>query len=94
MSGIVFSHPVEGSRQELVVLVQKRNFTDPETGGNYTVKRYRSSKSINEEGWRHELIELVPDNKDREKYPILKFVPEDDTDLQTIAEFIEVLDLK
>ena len=69
----VFRSPVEGTRQGRIVLVQKRNMTDPETGGSYTVKRYESTKSISREGWRHESVRLIPDNPDREKYPILEF---------------------
>jgi len=84
----VFRRPVEGTRQGRVLLVEKRNLTDPETGGSYTVKRYRSSKAETEEGWTHESIELIPDNKD---FPTLRFVAADDTDLRVIAEFVGVL---
>jgi hypothetical protein len=87
----VFRSPVEGTRQGRIVLVQKRNMTDPETGGSYTVKRYESTKSIGQESWRHESIRLIPDNPDREKYPVLGFSPEDDADLRVIAEFIQML---
>lgn len=87
----VFRSPVEGTRQGRIVLVQKRNMTDPETGGSYTVKRYESTKSISQEGWRHESIRLIPDNQDRQKYPILEFTPEDDADLRVVAEFIQML---
>lgn len=87
----VFQSPVVGSRQGRVLLVQKRGFTDPETGGNYTVKRYQSKKAVTEQGWRHERIELVPDNPDRERFPVLTFTPEDDTDLRVISEFIQML---
>jgi hypothetical protein len=87
----VFRRPVEGTRQGRIVLVQKRNMTDPETGGSYTVKRYESAKSIGQEGWRHESIRLIPDNPDRERYPILESTPEDDTDLRVVAEFIQML---
>ncbi len=87
----VFRSPVEGARQGRIVLVQKRNMTDSETGGSYTVKRYRSTKSMGEEGWRHESIQLIPDNPDRERFPILAFSSEDDADLQVVAEFIQML---
>ena len=87
----VFRSPVEGTRKGRIVLVQERNMTDPETGGSYTVKRYESTKSISQEGWRHESIRLIPDNPDRKKYPILDFSPEDETDLRVIAEFIQML---
>ncbi len=87
----VFQHPVVGSRQGRILLVQKRGFSDPETAGNYTVKRYRSTKTQDDTGWRHELIELIPDNPDRARFPVLRFVQADDQDLRVIAEFVEAL---
>ncbi len=87
----VFRSPVEGTRQGRIVLVQKRDMADPETGGAYTVKRYRSTKSNDEDGWSHESIQLIPDNSDREKFPVLVFTPKDDVDLCVIAEFIQML---
>lgn len=87
----IFRKDVGGSRQGLVVLVQKRGFTDPETGGSYTVKRYRSIKASDEEGWQHETIELIPDNKE---YPVLKFDRStDEDDLKVVAEFMSVLEM-
>lgn len=90
----VFRAGVGGSRQNRILLVQRRDFTDPETGGAYTVKRYQSQKVITEEGWRHERIRLIPDNPDRARFPILEFTPEDDADLRVIAEFVQSLDLR
>ena len=87
----VFRSPVEGTRQGRIVLVQKRNITDLETGGSYTVKRYQSTKSTTKDSWSHESIQLIPDNPDREKFPILEFYSADDTDLRIIAEFIQML---
>src|SRR5947207_8282528 len=87
----VFRSPVEGTRQGRIVLVQKRDMTDPETGGSYTVKRYQSAKSATEDGWKHESIQLIPDNSDREKFPVLEFSAEDDADLRVAAEFIQML---
>ncbi len=87
----VFRAGVSGTRQNRVLLVQRRDFTDPDTGGGYTVKRYESQKATTEEGERHERIWLVPDNPDRAAFPVLEFTPEDDTDLRVIAEFIQML---
>ena len=81
----VFRASVGGTRQGRVLLVQKRDLTDPETGGSYTVKRYRSSKAQTEEGWTHESIELIPDNKE---FPTLRFLADDDAELRVIAEFV------
>ena len=87
----VFRTGVSGTRQNRILLVQKRDFTDPETGGGYTVKRYESKKTTTEEGWSHEQIRLIPDNPDRAAFPVLEFTPEDDADLRVIAEFIQML---
>jgi hypothetical protein len=87
----VFRGGVTGTRQGLVVLVDKLESTDPETGGNYTVKRYRSAKSATEDGWRHESIRLIPDNPNRDKFPVLEFSREDEADLRVVAEFVEML---
>jgi uncharacterized protein len=88
----VFRHPVVGSRLVRVVLVQKRDISDPETGGNFTVRRYRSIKTQDESGWRHDLIELVPDNPDRRMFPVMRFTPEDQEDLRIVAEFVAMLE--
>ncbi|MHB8521001.1 MAG: HNH endonuclease domain-containing protein [Limisphaerales bacterium] len=90
----VFHNPVVGSRQGRVLLVQRRRISDPETGGNFTVKRYSSTKIVDENGWRHDIIELIPDNPDRQKYPVMQFTPEDDEDLRVIAEFVAMLNLQ
>src|SRR5690606_5831265 len=39
-----------GSRQDRLVLVQVHKHFDPEDGGRYTVKRYRSTKQSSEDG--------------------------------------------
>lgn len=87
----VFRAGVSGTRQRRILLVQKRDFTDPETGGGYTVKRYESKKTTTEDGWSHERIRLLPDNPDRAAFPVLEFTPEDDADLRVVAEFIQTL---
>ena len=79
------SHPV-GSRQGKIVLVQSHGLADPETGGSYTVKRYRSEKSSSVEGeWRHTKVTLEPLNP--EFKPII-LQPEDEDSIQVIAEYI------
>lgn len=43
-----------GSREGKVVVVQHRDIADPETGGRFTIKRYRSEKEAGPDGtWRH-----------------------------------------
>jgi DUF2075 family protein len=82
------SHPV-GSRQGKIVLVQYHGLADPETGGSYTVKRYRSEKSASVEGeWKHTEIILEPLNS--EFKPII-LEPEDEGAVQVIAEYLGTL---
>ena len=85
----IFRAPVEGTRQGKIVLVQFRDETDPETGGRYTVKRYRSEKAASEDGtWRHIRITLKPNNP---AFKPIEFTADDENDIRVIAELIEVL---
>jgi DUF2075 family protein/SOS-response transcriptional repressor LexA len=49
-----------GSRNGKIVLVQSTSIHDAEFGSGYTVKEYQSSKTVSDEGWRHESIILKP----------------------------------
>jgi len=84
----LFSYPVEGSRQERLALAQHRGITDPDQGGTYTVRRYRSKKSVNEnESLEHFEVILEP--------LYLEFDPlvfkENAEELEVVAEVAEVL---
>ncbi len=75
-----------GSRSGKIVLVQSSDIEDPETGGQYTVKKYTSEKEIpNDETWRHTRILLKPLNPEFE--PIV-FDKREIEDFKIIAEFI------
>lgn len=88
-SHCLFSSPVEGSREGRILLVQHHAISDPETGGNYTVKRYQSKKVVDADGvWRHTEISLVPINPAHK--PILLHEGAQD-EVRVIAEFVEVL---
>lgn len=85
----LFHSPVEGTRQGRILLVQHRDIEDPESGGKYTIKRYRSKKESDTTGsWRHEEIRLEPENPDFRPI-VLKGVSDDE--LRAIAEVVEVL---
>jgi len=85
----VFGHPVEGSRQGRIVVVEHRSISDPDTGGSYTVKRYESEKVADPDGgWRHDQIRLLPD-ADAPGYEPIVLSP--DAEVRVIAELIEVL---
>ncbi len=78
-----------GSRNGLVVLVESRLVSDPETSQRFTIKRYKSEKeNLGSDQWKHKKIILSPDNKDF-KDIILENVSGDD--FRVVAEFIEVL---
>jgi DUF2075 family protein/SOS-response transcriptional repressor LexA len=83
----VFRARPPGSRQGKVVLVQYRGPWDPETGGAFTVKRYRSRKLLQEDDtWQHEEITLEPLNKDFD--PIV-LTAKEEGDVVVVAEFIK-----
>jgi uncharacterized protein len=80
-----------GTRNGKIVLVQHRNISDPEHGGSYTIKRYRSEKeTTKDETWKHKIIELIPESNDPKFKPIV-FDGEKDGDLRVVAEFVAVL---
>ncbi len=87
-SWCLFQSPVTGTRQGRIVLAQHRSFTDPETGGSYTVKRFTSAKVSHADGWQHTAIRLEPLNPEHEP---IELSPEQGEDLSVVAEFLEVL---
>ena len=85
----VFAAPVEGSRQGKIVLAQLRSERDPESGERYTVKRYSSEKSIDEDDtWRHLKITLHPLNPE---YSPIVLTAEDENSVSVVAEFVATL---
>jgi hypothetical protein len=85
----LFGSPVEGSRDGRILLVEHRAIDNPDNGGSYTVKRYRSRKrAVEGELWEHEEIVLEPLNPEY-KSIVLRDVAEGE--LRVIAELVEVL---
>jgi len=86
---LVFRSDPSGTRQGKIVLVQYRGPADPDTGGSYAVKRFRSSKvsklSDGDESWRHRQIILAPDNKD---YKPIVLNPKHEADFKIVAEYL------
>jgi uncharacterized protein len=71
------------------VLCQYRGPEDPETGGSFTVKRYRSTKTQSADGtWTHTRITLEPLNPEFE--PII-LMPTVEGEVQIVAELVAVL---
>ena len=89
----VFRRDVAGSRGGTVLLVQHSAISDPETGGSYTVKEYRSLKVEDPEpgedsSWTHTAIQLVPRNKN---FQPIWINPDQVDELRVIAECVHVM---
>ena len=81
-----------GSRDGKVVLVWHRGCTDPALGGEFSIKRYRSTKVAAGDGtWSHREIRLEPLNPDPAYQPLV-FAPDAEGDLRMIGEFVAVLE--
>lgn len=85
----VFSADVSGSRHGKIVLAQHRDIHDSESGGSYTVKKYKSKKKFEKDGsWRHEEIILEPLNKD---YELIILPNIEEGEFKIVAEFVDIL---
>ncbi len=90
-SWCLFRASPAGDRGGKVVLAELRDMADPELGGRYTVKLYRSEKAASEDGeWSHERIVLSPDS-DRGGYEAIEFAPEDEGKVRIVAELVAVV---
>lgn len=88
-SWCLFREPSEGSRNGKVVIVQSRDIQDPDTGGQYTVKIYRSEKAEVEDSWTHSIIRLEPDSNDTAFHALI-LEADSSTSLQVIGEFVGI----
>ena len=79
----VFRYNVAGTRQGRLLLIER--FGHTETTAGFTVKRFRSLKSADEEGWRHERIVLEPLNPAFEAWELTP------GEFRVVAEFVAVL---
>jgi SOS-response transcriptional repressor LexA len=86
----VFRAKPAGTRQGKILLVQYQGPADPDTGGAYAVKRYRSDKVMDEATGElvNTLVTLSPENPD---YDPIELTPEFEHDVLVIAEFVSVL---
>lgn len=82
-SGLVSAQRLRSDRD-----TGQRAGIDPETGERFTIKRYRSRKTEDENGWRHVEITLEPVNPDFD--PIV-IGADDEGEAGVVAELIEVL---
>jgi SOS-response transcriptional repressor LexA len=83
-------HPCpEGWREGRIVLVQFNSMDDPESGRRFTVKKYHSAKTVTEDGWRHERIELLPLNPEFEPITV---APHEGAEMVVVGEWVASLD--
>ena len=81
-----------GSREGKLVLVWHRGCTDPALGGEFSVKKYTSTKTASPGGrWSHREIRLKPLNPDP-AYGDLVFDPGSEGDLRVVGEIVCVLE--
>lgn len=79
-----------GTRNGKIVLVEHPDIFDSESGAQYTVKEYQSTKVEDGEEWRHEAILLKPLSYDSTFEPIV--LTEDETlTYRVIGEFVCVI---
>ena len=89
----LFRAQPEGTRQGKVVVVQRRDGADPDTGGRFTVKVYSSDKIPNEDGgWRHSRITLAPDSDVPGFEPIVLNAEALGDAFTVVAELVAVLE--
>ena len=84
----LFRSPVAGTRQGRTVLVRLLDAVDPDTGQRFTVKRYRSEKTADADGWRHVKIVLEPVNPE---FQPIELTTEDEEAVAVVAELVEVI---
>ena len=82
----------QGTRNGKIVVVQHRSISDPETGGSYAIKRYRSETVVDADaGWRHARIELVPES-DVAGFEVMTVQADEAGGLAVVAEWLMVLE--
>lgn len=78
-----------GSRNGLITLVELTNYTDPDSGSNYTIKEYSSKKTTSEDGWKHEEIILLP--KSTENYTPIVLRDDETIGMKVVGVFVRVI---
>jgi uncharacterized protein len=85
----LFEKYTGGSRNGKIVLVEMTDFTDQDSGSNYTIKEYTSKKTTSEEGWHQDEITLLP--RSTQPYPPITLRDEETIGLKVIGVFVGVL---
>ena len=83
----VFQRIGAGSRKGKIVLAQHRQVDDPDTGGSYTVKEYRSDYVV-EDDERRGTVTLRPHNP---AFEPIELTVTDEDEVSVIAMFVRVM---
>ena len=78
-----------GSCVDRIVLVQFNSMGDPENGGRFTLKKYHSAKTVSEDAWQHDRIELLPLNPDYDPIPV---AAHEGPELVVVGEWVASMD--
>lgn len=84
----LFRYPTRELRDGMILLAQKHGFVDPDTGGEYSVKRYRRVTVKSDDGSRRLGARLEPENPE---YNPIELSPDSGDEFRPIAEFLEVV---
>ena len=87
----IFKKNVIGSRTGKILLIENRDAFDPDFNSAFTVKTYSSEKTVSEEGWEHNSIELRPNSFD-ENFKHIVLTEDNTKEMRIIGEFVTVLE--
>lgn len=86
----LFHFNPQGTRNGKIVVVQHRGISDPELGGQYTIKRYKSEKHFGDDGVVNSVIVLKPESTN-DKHEAIVLSADDTEEMVVVAEFLTVL---
>lgn len=86
----LFHFNPQGTRNGKIVVVQHRQISDPELGGQYTIKRYKSEKHFDEDGVVNSVVVLKPESTNSVHEAIV-LSAEDAEEMVVVAEFLTVV---
>jgi SOS-response transcriptional repressor LexA len=80
-----------GSKQGRLLLLQVNTHLDPEDGGRYTIKRYRSVKRRSTDGleWEHQEVVLEPLN---DEFKPISLKDQEKNEVRVIGELVAIID--
>lgn len=79
-----------GTRNGKIVLAQLRDYSDPDSGAAFTVKRYKSIKTVSGDGGQANILVRLKPESLLEGYRTIE-IPPDEERIRVLAEFLRVL---